>query len=188
MQDTFLIGRFDRNITDIRRWSIVRTIRDQSVAEHSYFVSLMAPRLLRHYGIEDPSVLLAATEYAMTHDMSEVLTGDVATPIKKRLPEGAFVMMELEFGFPPVEVDPYIKQAVKVIDLFEAAMFLAEEIAIGNARVVDVQRVIKNKLEASCVKFEAMVGQKKDLYRTMTGILHNLQYSKIDPLEPEESH
>jgi hypothetical protein len=187
MDDTWLLGRFERNLADIRRWSIVRTTREQSVVEHSFYVALMVPRLLRQYGFEDPQMLLDATQYALRHDMSEVLTGDIATPIKKRLPEGAFTMMEMEFGFPPEEIDPIVQQAVKVIDLFEAAAFLAEEIAIGNSRVVDVQRVIKYKLEKACVAFEKAVGKSDGLYRVMSTVLYHLQYSMVDPLEPDLS-
>lgn len=187
MNDSWLLGRFERNLADIRRWSIVRTTRSQSVAEHSFYVALMVPRLLRQYGFEDPQMLLDATEYALRHDMGEVLTGDIATPIKKRLPEGAFTMMEMEFGFPPEEIDPIIAQAVKVIDLFEAAAFLAEEVAIGNARVIDVQRVIKYKLEKACVAFEKMAGKTDGLYRTISVALYHLQYDHVDPLEPDLS-
>lgn len=192
MRDTWLLGRFERNLADIKRWAIVRTTREQSVAEHSYYVALMVPRLLMEYGYNDPPLLMEAVTHALTHDMSEVMTGDIATPIKKRLPDGVFAMMEMEFGFPMGEVNPVIAAATKVIDLFEAAAFLAEEIAIGNGRVVDVQRVIKIKLSAASAKFEAMAKKDnpslvtdKPLGDQLGDILHAIQYSKIDPLEPD---
>ena len=188
----WFLGRFERNLADIRRWSIVRTTRQQSVAEHSYYVALLVPRLLRQYGFEDAETIAKATEYALMHDMSEVLTGDVATPIKKRLPPDIFDAMSTEFGMTPADPGPVIKAAVKVVDLFEASAFLAEEIAIGNGRVFDVQRVINRKLDGACAKFEKMaheiMGKKegqRGLYSSLSWVLHHLQHGKVDPLEPE---
>jgi len=173
-------------LADIKRWSIVRTIRSQSVAEHSYYVALMVPRLLREYGVEDPKILLHAVEYALMHDMNEVLTGDIATPIKKRLQPDVFDNMSIEFGMKPAHPGELVMAAIKVADLFEAAAFLAEEIAIGNGRVVDVQRVIKKKLASACAKLDSMAAEPSPkLYASLSYILHHLQHGKVDPLEPE---
>jgi len=56
--------------------------------------------------------------------------------------------------------------------------------------VVDVQRVINRKLDGACAKFEKLahdiMGKKATgLYSSLSSVLHHLQYSKIDPLEPE---
>jgi hypothetical protein len=100
--------------------------------------------------------------------------------------------MSTEFGMTPADPGPVIKAAVKVVDLFEASAFLAEEIAIGNGRVVDVQRVINRKLDGACAKFEKMaheiMGKKegqRGLYSSLSWVLHHLQHGKVDPLEPE---
>lgn len=185
MKDTFILGRFDRNLADVRRWAIVRTIRQQSVAEHSYFVALMMPKLLRECGYSDPDFILRAVEYALVHDRDEVLSGDVATPIKKRIKEGVFDAVAEEFGL-KADADEDIKLATKVLDLFEAALFLAEEIAMGNGRVVDILTVIKRKLEGACKAFEERApAQSSGLNKQLGSIISNVQHSKIDPLEPD---
>lgn len=189
MNDTFILGRFDRNLADVKRWAIVRTVRSQSVAEHSYFVAMMMPRLLREYGYTDPDFILRATEYALLHDRDEVLSGDIATPVKKRIQSGVFDVVAEEFGL-VVEADEAVKVATKVLDLFEAALFLAEEIAIGNGRVVDILTVIKRKLSGACKAFELMaasneISYSEPLSNKLCSIISNVQHSKVDPLEPD---
>lgn len=189
MRDTFILGRFDRNLADVKRWAIVRTIRTQSVAEHSYFVAMMMPRLLREYGFTDPAFMLAATEYALLHDRDEVLSGDIATPIKKRIDADVFSAVSEEFGL-KVEADEVTKAATKVLDLFEAGLFLAEEISMGNGRVCDILTVIKRKLAGACKKFEDLAPVKKEsfggeLCSTLSSIIASVQHGKVDPLEPD---
>lgn len=190
MRNSFILGRFDRNLADVKRWAIVRTIRSQSVAEHSYFVAMMMPRLLREYGYTDPAFILSAVEYAMLHDRDEVLSGDIATPIKKRIQSGVFDAVAEEFGL-KLETTDAVKTATKVLDLFEAALFLAEEIAIGNARVVDILTVIKRKLGTACKAFEDMalhdnsVVHLTGLCSRLCAIISDVQFGKVDPLEPD---
>jgi 5'-deoxynucleotidase YfbR-like HD superfamily hydrolase len=187
MKDHWILGRFDRNLADIGRWSIVRTIRYQSVATHSYYVALMMPRLLRQYGIDDPALLLLATEYALSHDMSEVLTGDVPTPAKKRILSGTFDVLEKEFNLSLPEVPKSVELATKCLDLFEAALFLAEEIGMGNGRVVDVLTVIRRKLAKAAKDFEKIAPvtpEGPDLYSQLSSIIVSCMHGKVDPLEP----
>ena len=186
MMNCFLLGRFDRNLADIRRWAIVRTIRTQSVAEHSYYVALMMKPLLEEYGHDDPALVRDAMHYALIHDRDEVLSGDVATPAKRRMAPGAFDALNKEFGLDVPEPDPIIKKAAKVLDLFEAALFVAEEVGMGNSRVQDVLLVIRRKLAGACRDFEdcAVRLREEKLYETLSYALMHSVHSKIDPLEP----
>lgn len=186
-RDTFVLGRFDRNLADIRRWAIVRTVREQSVAEHSFFVAMMMPRLLREYGFTDSVLVAEAIEYALAHDRDEVLSGDIATPIKKRLDAESLKRIADEYGVRAVCSNPVILAATKVLDLFEAALFLNEEMALGNSRVCDVLFVIQRKLEKACLDFESHVpvypDDKRRVYRRLSEVLHHVRFAKVDPLE-----
>lgn len=186
MIDTFLLGRFDRNLADIRRWAIVRTIRTQSVAEHSFFVALMMKPLLEHYGYDDPALVRDAMYYALIHDRDEVLSGDIATPAKRRMTPGAFDELNKEFGLDIPEPDPVVKRAAKVLDLTEAAQFLAEEMGLGNHRVTDVLLVIRRKLAKACKEFEDHAPKKHvgGLYATLSHVITHCAHSRVDPLEP----
>ena len=68
----------------ISRWSLMRSVRNENVAEHSYHVSVLAHALAvisrDVFGKSvDPGRVAAAALY---HDMPEILTGDLPTPIK----------------------------------------------------------------------------------------------------------
>lgn len=68
--------------SNIKRFAIVKTIHEQSVAEHSFNVCMIARAICKYAGIEDDSRVI---KYALDHDLDEVFTGDLPTPAKKRL-------------------------------------------------------------------------------------------------------
>lgn len=72
---------------EITRWHMVRTSRTQTVAEHSYRVWLLADYLYdRVFEHETNSTGRALVwRWALFHDLTEVCTGDVPTPIKRWL-------------------------------------------------------------------------------------------------------
>ncbi len=69
---------------NITRWGLMYNTRSENLSEHSMECAVLAHALAlvanRHFGKKlDPNRLLAA---ALFHDMNEVLTGDLPTPIK----------------------------------------------------------------------------------------------------------
>ncbi|HEY8157613.1 MAG TPA: 5'-deoxynucleotidase [Methylobacter sp.] len=68
----------------IKRWGLKRNAHDENVMEHSWEVSVIAHTLAliknRYYqGNVDANAIAAAALY---HDVTEVITGDLPTPIK----------------------------------------------------------------------------------------------------------
>jgi 5'-deoxynucleotidase YfbR-like HD superfamily hydrolase len=189
-----IVKPLERLLSDVRRWGIVRTIRTQSVAEHSFWVAIWVPRLLRTVGVNDPVVLLAAVEYALTHDMEEVTSGDIATPFKSRLNKVALHEAIESFGLSASprlaglpEAD-MIKAAVKVIDLFEACAFLAEDSNLGNNRNKNILMVIKRKLDVVASEFQRSYGaeatrQGIDVCGYLKEQLRLMEHEWADPLE-----
>lgn len=69
---------------NIRRWALMRNTRSENICEHSYEVAVIAHALAlitnRHYGGQvdaQKCVMLA-----VYHDVPEILTGDMPTPVK----------------------------------------------------------------------------------------------------------
>lgn len=73
----------------IKRWGLMRNTREENLSEHSLEVAYIAHALAvisnkRFGGNFDPNAVAAA---AMFHDSSEILTGDLPTPIKYYNPD-----------------------------------------------------------------------------------------------------
>lgn len=68
----------------IKRWSLMHSSQPESVLEHSAVVAMLAmlvAEIAESFGNKvDLGVMLS---HALLHDVTEVLTGDVVTPVKK---------------------------------------------------------------------------------------------------------
>ena len=123
----------------IQRWALMRNTAPENVQEHSHQTAVLAHALAvirneRFGGAVDPGLVAAAALY---HDASEILTGDMPTPIKYDNPairsaykdveavaEGKLLAMlpeGLRDAYRPVltEVDPEVRRLVKAADKLE---------------------------------------------------------------------
>ena len=82
----------------IKRWSLMRSVRSENIMEHSHQVAVIAHALAlienKIYGgkVDESKVVLLA-QY---HEVGEVITGDLPTPIKYYNPEIKKVYKEIE--------------------------------------------------------------------------------------------
>ncbi len=136
----------------ISRWSLMRNTRTENVAEHSFHVSVLAHALAvisrDVFGKEiDPARVAAAALY---HDMPEILTGDLPTPIKyygadikqayKRIEKEAgekllsHLTPEMKPGIAAaaMDCDDAVNRLVKAADKLDAYIRCLEEINAGN--------------------------------------------------------
>lgn len=69
----------------IKRWQLMRSMREENIMEHSQSVALISHALaVIHNGMypECPADEGTTVLYAVYHETSEVMTGDLPTPIK----------------------------------------------------------------------------------------------------------
>lgn len=124
------------------RWQIVNVGRSQSVAEHSFLVQVLAIHIARaiKWSNKRGGPINVEKEYnimrwAMWHDMMEVKTGDINTPVKIFLRQvaGDDVISRVEYSYSEEyekiskEVGDTVKDIVKLADYMEALNFLSEE-------------------------------------------------------------
>ena len=71
-------------LSNLKRWGIVEMSRTQSVAEHSYNVAMIAayivdrlPSEIKPAGLRENVI-----NWSLIHDLPELVTGDIPTPIK----------------------------------------------------------------------------------------------------------
>lgn len=137
----------------IGRWGLMRNTFEENVQEHSHMVAVLAHALavIRRdiLGLAaDPDRCAAA---ALFHDASEILTGDLATPIKYYNPaiRDAYKHVEriscnklldmlpqaLRPAYAPLlfEDEPEVHAIVKAADKLAAHIKCIEELKAGNA-------------------------------------------------------
>lgn len=80
--------RFALRLTEVKRWGLVATAREQSVAEHSYRVLLIATACYDYMENGTPHNSydrIAISSFAIVHDILEVLSGDLDSHFKRAL-------------------------------------------------------------------------------------------------------
>ena len=152
----------------IQRWALMRNTASENVQEHSHQVAVLAHALAlirneKFGGQVDPGLVAAAALY---HDASEILTGDMPTPIKYDNPairtaykdveavaEGKLLRMlppELQGAYAPVltAVDPEVERLVKAADKLSAHIKCLEELKAGNAEFREAAAQTRKALDA----------------------------------------
>ena len=68
----------------IKRWQLMRSVREENIMEHSQQVSMLAHALavIHNEVFHGKADVLKTVLYAMYHETSEVMTGDLPTPVK----------------------------------------------------------------------------------------------------------
>ena len=155
----------------IRRWSLMKAVNEENIAEHSAQVAQIAHSI----------ALIAKTVYkkdvnadriavlALYHETSEVLTGDLPTPIKyynpqirdayKNIEEIAnkklltMLPEELRSDYSSIiiqESESYEHTIVKAADKISAYIKCAEELVSGNREFAKAEAAQKKEIEKYC--------------------------------------
>ena len=154
----------------IGRWSLMRNSLPENIQEHSHMVAVIAHALgvIRRdvYGVPcDPS---EAAAVALYHDASEILTGDLPTPIKYHSADirGAYRQVEalacekllatLPEALRPAyeelltgETQARLHDLVKAADKLSAYIKCIEERKAGNNEFLSAEKQTRAILEAS---------------------------------------
>lgn len=153
----------------IRRWGLMRNAIEENVATHSWEVAVLAHALAiirnRHFdGQVNPEAVATAALY---HDATEVITGDMPTPVKyhSRVMREAFRDIEhkasdellallpesLQSDFAPYIQEsrwqPDVVQLVKAADRLSALLKCEAEIQAGNREFEPAAQQIRRRLE-----------------------------------------
>ena len=151
----------------IKRWQLMRSTRDENIMEHSQSVALLAHALVTiHNEVYGGNAdVLKTVLCAMYHETSEVMTGDLPTPIKYYNPElhGAYKDLEraacekMVDMLPPElknALSPYVLadesseeyKIVKAADRLSAYLKCLEELRSGNNEFSKAKKSIEEDL------------------------------------------
>lgn len=157
----------------IERWALMRNSEKENISQHSLEVAIIAhalallgnKRLGREYDAEHAAML------AIYHDCTEIITGDMPTPIKYENPEiqsaykqiektAAFRLLnmlpeklreEYEPYFIPRPQDRELHLLVKAADKISALIKCIEEAKAGNQEFRSAESTIKSSIaELGC--------------------------------------
>lgn len=152
----------------ITRWALMRNTASENVQEHSHQVAVLAHALAvirneKFDGQVDPGAVAAAALY---HDATEILTGDMPTPIKYFNPairnaykdvetvaaEKLLELLppELRGAYAPLlrPEDPQVRALVKAADKLSAYIKCLEEVKAGNLEFREAAAQTRAALEA----------------------------------------
>lgn len=153
----------------ISRWALMRNTAPENVQEHSHQTAVLAHALAvirnkKFGGKVDPGAVAVAALY---HDASEIITGDLPTPIKYYNPAIRAAYKNVEevaedrlVGMLPPELqseyedilkipDPEIRELVKAADKLSAYIKCAEELKTGNNEFREAAVQTRRALEES---------------------------------------
>ena len=154
----------------IKRWSLMRSVREENIMEHSQQVAVIAHALALINnkiigGKVDVNKVVLLAQY---HEVGEVITGDLPTPIKYFNPEIKSAYKDLEknaslrlLGMLPETLQNEYKEyvlpdenteeykLVKYADRLAAYLKCVEEVKAGNAEFKKAKTAIGNELKNS---------------------------------------
>ena len=152
----------------ITRWGLMRNTFHENIQEHSHMVAVLAHGL----AVIDRDILGNSADpdrcasAALFHDASEILTGDLPTPIKYYTPSIKKAYKEIEavsceklLGMLPEEVrasyapllhesDESVRTIVKAADKLSAYIKCVEELKAGNTEFESAARQTEEALKA----------------------------------------
>ena len=153
----------------IQRWALMRNTEPENIQEHSHMVAVLAHALAvirneKFGGSVDAGAVAVAALY---HDATEILTGDMPTPIKyynpalrasyKEVEETAanrlleLLPEELRGDYAPylLHPDPELEAVVKAADKLDAYLKCVKERKAGNGEFQTAQAQIWDALQAN---------------------------------------
>lgn len=152
----------------IERWALMRNSISENISEHSLEVSLLAHALavISKERLDNPVNAEKAALIGIYHDATEIITGDMPTPVKYYDDniKGAFKAVERAAAeklllmlpedlrksytsyFFPNEEDSYLWVLVKAADKLSALIKCIDERKAGNTEFISAEKTLRQVL------------------------------------------
>jgi len=153
----------------IERWSLMRNTKKENVAEHSYHVAVLTHALctIANEVFRKSVPTEQAVTMALFHDSTEVITGDIPTPVKhhsakmlgnfreiEQLASQRLLQMvpdQLQHVYRPLVTGKHeqgeLRSYVKAADLLDAYLKCVTELSAGNREFTVAQKQILQSIQ-----------------------------------------
>lgn len=177
-----MLEREIREFNQVPRWSIVRTLRQQFLAEHIFFVTMYANDVGVFIGLEDADQL-ALLQMCLWHEADELFTGDITGPAKRGLVRDReawdtklaqwsgklFKDLETRDGSNTAQRRALVEAIVKLADYLDECCEMGNELQLGN---VTVKSIFRDSLERVRAAVRVVVSVASNYSAMELGELH----------------
>lgn len=159
-----------RDLAFVPRWGIMPVNHRQSVAEHSFYVTLYALEILEFYRLNGYGLRFFEDTlvHAILHDRSEAFTSDIPGPVKRSVSgKEVFNQFESHMNETIYESDYELTRPaeliVKVADLMDEWAYWQMESRMGNNfnGIVNLRGGILDRLDAAVSKLPLLSHEEK---------------------------
>ena len=159
-------------LNNMVRWNGANRIKDETVAHHSYIVTMFARLLSEEIFKGDVEAKLMTTTYAIFHDFDEIFTGDINHRVKHNQLNGKKIQFLLDeyvsqkanekfadfsnnsdFIINKIlnkDIPNHIRKLVKVCDWLSMIYYLVKERNLGNKSLENRYNYCISKFIESC--------------------------------------
>lgn len=157
-------------LKNLTRYNNRVRVKDESVAEHSYFVVLFTMMICDELEVSD-EIRLDAIRYAIIHDMPEIYMSDIPHDVKEISADFRGKIKELEDMIMKEKFPRYyhvftnsehVKPIIHLADILSVIQYIELESHLGNATMFSIDDVIP-RLERVCAEIEEKFGKKLEI-------------------------
>lgn len=129
-----------RSLMYVRRLNFERCNRYENVAEHSFYVGIMAYQLAYQLGLGEAEARYCL-KMGLMHDLPEAVTGDIPFLTRRAMGKAMCIGID-DMGSQEIGVslgtDRRTLEIVQIADILEFTLYLKEELRSGNHALTDI--------------------------------------------------
>lgn len=162
------------NMKNLVRYNARIRIKDEDIAQHSYFVSLFCLKIFKKINLTTEQKYNILVK-AILHDCCEVITSDIPYDVKRNYPEVKDLFKNIELDYYKNNWKEYeklfinqnendiINLIVKLADIYSVRQYTLNEIILGNKdnEMKNILENTKQRLDYQIKKVEEKINAKK---------------------------
>ena len=164
-------------LSNIVRYSQQNKLKNETVAEHSFFTTWFVNRLCTKYELSD-KIRLMALESALLHDIPEAITNDITYDVKRMIPEISGLLQPYEeeivvehslkawkvLFHPETYEEIVASKLVSHADVLSVLQYCHNEEMLGNKNFVELRKATDERARKSREELLTVIreGEKED--------------------------